>query len=204
MKKLFPTITLLALTLGFFTLSFTATAYAAGSLTADGESLFDMARPLLDAVMHGQYWLGASLALVLAVTAFKQLAPAGKLQDFAHSDAGGAILVLLGSLGGALATALIASGTNAVSMALLWAALKVALGAAGGYSLIKKLVVEPLMASSWYLNSAPAWLKSVMGLLLWAFTKPSATDAATQAGNDAVVANPPTGADGSAGTPTDL
>ncbi len=185
-------------------MSFTATAYAAGALTPDDGSLLDLARPVLDAVMHGQYWLGASLALVLLVTAFKRYAPAGKLQDFAHSDAGASILVLLLSFGGALATALLAAGTNAVSLALLWAALKVALGAAGGYALIKNLLVDPLMNTAWYQNSAPAWLKSVMMLLMWAFVKPTPTEVATDAGNDAVNSNPPTGADGPAGTPTDL
>ncbi len=195
-------ISLAILTLAFFTVSFTATAYAADTVS-DG-TLLDMAKPIFDAVTHGQYWLGASLALVLAVALFKRYAPAGKLQDFAHSDAGGSLLVLLGSFGGALGTALLAGGTGMISMALVWTALKVALGAAGGYSLLKKLIIDPLMASTWYQEKAPSWLKSVMMLVLWAFIKPSPTEAATLAGNEAASENPPTGADGVAGTPTDL
>jgi hypothetical protein len=200
MKFLYLPLSLFAL----FALAFTATATGATALSPDDGTLLDLARPVFDAVMHGQYWLGASLALVLAVAAFKRYAPAGALQDFAHSNAGASLLVLLGSFGGALATALLAVGSNGITLALAWTALKVALVAAGGYTLLKNVIVDPLMASSWYQTSAPEWLKSIMMLLLWVFLKPSPVVAAADAGNTAVNENPPTGADGSTGTPTDL
>lgn len=147
-------------------------------------------QPILDAITGGQWWLAASLALVLTVGLLKRAAPAGALRDWVNSDVGGSVLVLLASFGGAMATALGAGA--AVSWVLAWTALKVAVGAAGGYSLIRNLVITPLTESKWY-ASAPGWLKSVVGMLTWVFLKPTPIEAATTAGNDAVVAKPPTG-----------
>lgn len=179
--------------------SFTATAFAAGAASPEDGSLLELAKPVYEAVMGHQWWLAASLALVFLCAAAKKYAP-GKLGDFLRTDHGGALLVLLMSFGGAVSTGLLAAGTGAMTLALAWAALKIALGAAGGYSLIRKLIVNPLLASTWYQEKAPAWFKSIMGLALWAFDKPTPIEKAEKAGSDAVAANPSTGA----GTPTDV
>ncbi len=174
-----------------FLLAFVATAAAAGAVTPEDGSLLDLARPVLEAILHGQWWLGASLALVFVCTAARKYG--ASRFPFLGSGAGGALLVLLSSFGGAMATALTAAGTNAVTWALMLMAGKVALVAAGGYSLIKTLAVDPLLASKWYAEKAPAWLKAVMAMALWAFTKPSGESLAKKAGDAAVAANPPTG-----------
>jgi hypothetical protein len=185
--------------LAFF--SFIATAAAAGTAVPEDGALLDLARPVFDAIMHGQWWLAASLALILVVAAIKKYAP-GKFGAWAHSDLGGSILVLGASFGGAAATGLLAAGTGAMSLALAWTALKVALAASGGYSLLKKLVMPYVRKLG---DKAPAWMKPIFSMLLWAFdSNAQVVAAAEQAGNDAVAANPPTGADGVAGTPTDL
>ncbi len=190
---------ILALVVAF--VGFSATAMAAGEVTPTDGSLLDYAKPVYEAVMHGQWWLAASLALVLSVAMFRKYAP-GKAREWAHTDVGGAVLVLLMSFGGAVATALAAGGVGAaMSVSLAWMAFKVALGAAGGYSLAKKLLVPLLRKLA---AVAPSWAKPVFSMILWVFDKPTTTEQAEAAGEAAVVANPGTGASGPAGTPTDI
>ncbi len=177
-------------------LAFTATAFAAGVATPADGSLLDLARPVFDAIMHGQWWLGASLALVLIVAAFRRYAP-GKAGAFAHSAVGAALLVLVGSFGGALATGIMAAGTSALTMALVWVSLKVAFGAAGGYSLLKPLIV-------WVAAKAPAWMQPAFAMITWMFDGPTAIQTAETAGNAAVEAKPAAGADGTLGAPEEL
>ncbi len=183
-------------------ITFTATAFAAGAASGDDGSLLDLLRPVFDAITHGQYYLGAALALVFLCTLARRYG--AKRFPFLATDAGSAALVLVGAFGGALATGLAAVGTNALTFALALAAGKVALAAAGGYSLIKKLVVDPLLASQWYANRAPAWLKAILAVVLWAFTKPDAVKSAEAAGAAAVAASPGAGLDGLAGKPTEV
>ncbi len=192
MKKTLSILALVALTL----VSFTAAAFAAGAVVPEDGSLLDLAKPVYEAVMHGQWWLGASLALVLCVGLFKRYAPA-KAQEWAHSDVGGSILVLAGSFGGALATGLVAAGTNALTPGLAWMALKVALAAAGGYSLIKKLL-GPLVAK------APAWMQPILGMLMWVFDSKPAITKAEEAGKEAVEAKPAAGIEGVVGSSTEV
>lgn len=77
---------------------------------------------------------------------------------------------------------------------LALAAVKVALTAAGGYSLIKHLAIDPLLASTWYATKAPSWLKLIVSVVAYVFTRPSATAKAEAAGAAAVKAKPATGA----------
>ncbi len=186
---------------------FGATAFAAGAVAPDDGSLLDLGKPVYDAIMSHNYWLAASLALVFAATAFKQYAP-GRAGKWANTDAGGSLLVLLIGFGGALGTGLMAQGTAAMSTALLVSAAKVALCAAGGYSMIKKLVVDPLENSDWYKAHAPPWLKYALDLALWAFNRKSDGDKviadAEKAGADAVADKPGPGADAAVGKPEEL
>ena len=192
---------------GALVLATSATAFAAGAASPQDGNLVDSAKLIWEAATGHHWWLAASLALVAGVAAFKHYAP-GKAGEWARGDKGGPILVLIGAFGGALATGLAASGTDALSLSMAWAALQVAAGAAGGYALIKNLVVDPLLKSKWYQDKAPAWLRAILDIGVWAFTKPAAdvVKEAEKAGDQAVAAKPAEGAsaDSAAGKPTDL
>ena len=177
-------------------LGMTATASAAGAVdpAGDGTGLLELAKPVFQAVMSGQYVLGAALALVLVVALVRKYA-SGRF-PFLATDAGGALLTLVGSFGGAVATALAAGATP--SLAVAWVALGVAASAAGGYALIKKLV-GPLV------TKAPGWLQPILRLVVWFFDRPSSVVKEVEAAGDAAVAaNPPSGAAGIIGELRDL
>lgn len=169
----------------------------AGVAFAEPEALIDLAKPVLSAILSGQYAYAAALALVLAVAAARRYG--GARFPFLRSDAGGASLALVGGIGGALVNSLAAGG--GVSLALLWSALLVAVGAAGGYSLIKRLIVTPILEP--LAARAPAPIRAVLGVILWAFRSNAAADA-TAAGNAAVVASPSSGVAGIVGEPRDF
>lgn len=178
---------------GLMLVGMVATTFAAGSTLPEDTSLLDLARPVYDQIMAHNYLAAAALALVFMVALVKRYAP-GKLGAIVHSDAGGAATTFLMSLGGAVATATIGGATWHWSM--LSTAGLVAFAAAGGYTLIKKLIIEPLRSSSWYQNKAPALLKTVLGLVFWMFDKPDAVADAEATGDAAVEAKPATGAAG--------
>lgn len=189
----------------------TATAFASSSImsVAAGSGsaadvpgptdppILDLIRPIYDAVVHGQYWLGAAAGLVLAVALTRRYL--GPKFPILHSDAGGALLTLAASFGAAVATALAAGGA-VMSLHLAWIALLVAISAAGGYSLLNKLL-RPLE------DLAPAWMQPVFRIITWIFDKPSAATEeaeAAAAGDAAVAARPSTGIAGIAGKPRDV
>ena len=192
---------------GVLVLCFSATAFAAGAASPQDGNLLDSAKTIWEAATGHHWWLAASLALVGAVAAFKKYAPT-RAREWSHTDVGASVLLLIGSFGGALATGLAAAGTDAISLSLVEGALKVAFGAAGGYALIKNLLVDPLLKSKWYQDKAPAWLRAILDIGTWAFTKPAAeaVKEAEKAGDQAVADKPAEGAsaDAAAGKPTDL
>ncbi len=173
---------------------------AAASTGADDAPIMELAKPVWEAITQERWWLAASLALVLAVAAFKRYAP-GRAKEFANSDAGGALLVLLGSFGAGLASGLMAVGTNAISWVLVYAAVKVAIVAAGGYSLVKKLIIEPLIKPN--MHRFPPWLQSTLTMVMWIFERP-AVEAAEKAGDVAVAADPAGGVADVVGEPKEL
>lgn len=168
-----------------FLLAFAGTAAAQSVAAGDEGSLLDLARPVLDALLDGKPGLAAMLALVVvAAGAQKWLAP--RVPFFATS-LGAALIVLVGSFGGAAAALL--SGGATWSLALVWTALKVAAGAAGIRGLAKPLV-------QWAAGHAPAWIRPLFTLVLWALEKkPGATVTAEAAGDAAVAAKPAPGAE---------
>jgi hypothetical protein len=182
----------------FLTVSVAAAAGTA--MSPEDGALLDLAKPVFDAIMHGQWWLAASLVLVLLVAAFKKYAP-GKLGEWARGDVGGSLLVLLGSYGGAMATGLLAAGTGALSPALAWVALKVAIAASGGYTLLKKLVMPFIRKLA---EVVPAWMKPIFTMVLWAFDRATPVESAEKAGDAAVAEKPAGGANGVVGSATDL
>lgn len=169
--------------------SFTGTSLAFAQASPDNGNILDLAKPVLDAVMGGRFAYAASLALVLLVALGRRYGVSR--WKFLATDAGGSLLVLLGAFGGALATAL-AAGAG-MSWGLLWAAVGVAVSASGGYTLVKRLVVDPLLRP--LASKAPKWAQPLFKLLLWIFDNQSVAKAEA-AGEAAVEAKP------SAGLPT--
>lgn len=190
MKRFLAPISVALGFLGVLLAGFLVSASAASTVTPDDGNLLDLARPVFDEVMKGNYIAAASLALVLCVALARRYAP-GKAGTFVHSDAGGALTTLLMAFGGALATATM--GGAPWTWAMGWTAATLAVTAAGGYTLVKKLAVDPLLKSEWYNTKAPIWFKTIMGVVLWIFIKKDAETVATDAGNTAVAAKPSTG-----------
>lgn len=184
-----------------FLFTFSATAFAAGEVTPTDGSLVDLARPIFDQVMAGHWIAASALALVFVVAVAKRYAP-GKAGEFLHTDAGGSLATLLMSFGSALGLATV--GGAPWTWGMLVTAMTVAFAAAGGYALIKKLIVEPLTKSAWYNTKAPLWLKSALSIVLWMFDRRVAETKAVAAGQAAVEANPPTGVSGVVGDPTEI
>jgi hypothetical protein len=103
---------------------------------------------------------------------------------------------------GAMGTALLAGAVW--HWALVMTSATIALTAAGGFMMIKKLVVMPLLASTWYLTKAPEWFKAAMTVVTWLFNKPDATAEAQAAGAAALKAAPSPGVVAVVGKPSDV
>lgn len=174
--------------------TFGGVAMAAGAAEPANGSLMDLLSPVLDAFRGGQFVYGGALALVVAVALVKRYG--GDRFPWLNGDVGGSVLALAGSFFASVAVA-IAPGTGAtLGLHTIWTAGGVAVAAAGGYTLIKKLVIDPLIKSSWYLNKAPAWFKAGMSVVLWIFGEggAAAISTAEKAGDAAVAAHPAQGA----------
>jgi len=105
-------------------------------LGPDPERMEEFARLLLDAVQSRNYALLVALVVVLAVYLLRKFG--GSRLPFLRTDRGGALLVLGVALAGAVANALAAGAP--FSGELLLTAVRVALTAAGGFTLVKRLV----------------------------------------------------------------
>lgn len=198
MKDRFLTLVVVAL-VGLFSFAGSTAAFAAGGAAApDDGSLVELAKPVLDAVMSGQGWMGAAMALVMAVALARRYAP-GKLGELVRSDAGGVVTSFLMSFGGAAATALAATG-GAPSAAILKTAAGVAMAASGGYVALKKLAVPFLRKLQ---GKVPAWASPILGMLIWICERPDAIGKAKAAGDAAVKAKPAPGVAGVTGAPKD-
>lgn len=177
--------------LGVFFLSFTLSAVASAQVLP--EDLSELAKPVLDAIMAGQYAYAVALGLVLLVAVARRYG--SRHWTFLGTGAGAALLALVGGFGGAMATAL---GVGAsLSADLLWKSLGVAASAAGFFSLAKALVVPVLEKA----KARFPKFAVVFDLVLWIFRKP---DEAKKAGDAAVAANPGKGAVSIVGEPRDV
>ncbi len=183
-----------------FLASFAGVAFAQSAVTSSEDPLA-MLRPIYDAVAHGNYWLAGSLALVAACTAARKWGV--KRVPALATDIGATLLVLLTAFGTAFAAS---AAAGDVTPATAWLAVKIAVGAAGGWALINKLIAKPLLDSAWFQTKAPAWLQLALRGALWIFTKPAEVKAAEakRAGDAAVAAKPPQGISEMAGEPTDV
>lgn len=114
-----------------------------GTVADPMDDLAKLALTAIDAIRSGNWWLLASLALSVVLACVRKFGPgilASKWPAGAawiKSDVGGAVLVLgLGMVGG-ITTALV--GGAPIGMALILDAVKVSLGSAGGFVVVKKL-----------------------------------------------------------------
>lgn len=162
----------------FMLLSFFATSVA----MAQSESLSELAGPVLSAVTDGNYAYAAALALVLLVALVRRFG--GAKYPFLASKKFAPVLVLVGSFGAAMAVTLGAG--QALSLGMAWVAVKVAIGAAGGYSLAKPLL-------DFVQSKLPSWAWPLFSVFDAVFK--SKTKAAEAAGKQAVLDNPSEGPD---------
>lgn len=179
--------------------SFSATAFAAGAVADPDSSLLDLARPVYEALSGGHYAYAGALLVILLVALTKRYL--GDRIAWLHSDAGGSLLALLASSAAALGSGLASPGA-VITLSLLKSALLVGVGAAGGYAMIKNLIIEPLLKP--LAAKAPAWTQPIFALVFWIFDKPSAIATAVKAGDTAVATHPATGVAGVTGEPTDI
>lgn len=154
------------------------------------EEIATLGKPVFDAVMNGEYMYAAALALVVLVAAARKYGT--KIWPFLGTRGGALWLVLLGSFFGAIATALGAG--QALSLALGIAAVKVAVGAAGGHAMIRQVL-------KWGIRKWPK-LGAALKPIMWVFEKPA--DKAKEAGDKAVAENPSEGITGVIGEPEDI
>lgn len=188
-------------------LSFNVSA-AVDQATNDTTSWLDLARPVYDAFAGHHPALGICLALVLFVALIKRYAGnTSTFGAFIHGDAGGSLLVLVGSAATAAASTLGNPGAS-ISLDLLKQALIVGVGAAGGYAMIKSLLIEPILKP--LAARAPAWAQPLFSVVFWVFDHPPGKDPAVvqataiTAGQAAVEAKPATGANGIVGAATQV
>lgn len=186
-------------------ITFGATSFAAGTAagTADSSSLLDLLKPVFDAFNGGHYAFAAALLVIALVALVKRYF--GDKIAFLHSDAGGSLLALVMAGATASATALAAPGAH-FTLALLKSSLLVGVGAAGGYSMLKALLVDPILVP--YLSKR-SWGAPVLLVINFIFSHGAAAAqaqaTATAAGEAAVTAKPATGVAGATGAkPTEL
>jgi hypothetical protein len=139
----------------------------------------------------GHHAYAGALVLVLAVALARRYL--GPRWPFLHTDAGSAVLVLLGSFGGALVTAL--SGGTPLTPTIAETAAGVAVIAAGGYGMLKNLLVTPVLCR-WEAQAGPR-TKMLLRCVLWVFCHrtdgaPCAVPAPTATPSTPVAPAPPT------------
>lgn len=182
---------------------FTGTALAAEAATGTDGSWLDMLKPLYDAMAGGHYAYAGALTIIVMVALVKRYL--GDKWSWLHSDAGGSAMALTAAAATAAATSLAAPGA-VMSLDLMKSALLVGVGAAGGYAVLKNLIVEPLLIP--LRSKMPAWAQPILGAVIWIFdhqdSGAQAVKQAEQAGDAAVKAAPAQGASAATGAPTDV
>ncbi len=191
MRKIF--LTPLLFLVAYF--SFVGVAIASNAVVPEDGSMIDYLKPIYDAFTSGAYWPAAMFLVIFIVTALNRYASkipvvGAKVDAFLDGQYGKPLTVVLLSFAGAVIAALASPGA-VMSGAVAWAALKVAATAVGGYELLKQLLVPIIQKLG---AKAPAWMKPVFDLILWAFSKKSAVAKAEEAGAKAVAENPAPGA----------
>lgn len=185
--------------------SFSLTAHAANVVAPDDSNfLVDALKSVYDAISTHQWSLTGALAIIYLVAVIKRYL--GDKVAFLHSDAGGSLLALVGAVGTALATSL-TPGAH-LTPDLLLKALQAGVAAAGGYAILKNLLVDPVLKPM--VAKLPPWAQTLANLVLFAFdhgtsgATPPAAATAEKAGAAAVAATPGPGIAGIVGKPAEL
>ena len=126
----------------------------------------DLLRPVLDALLAGRYVLVLALLVVAATGIIRK---SGGPTSWVYTSWGGTLLALVTSTATALTVTLAAPGA-AVTGALLWTALMVGVSAAGGYTMLKNLLIDPVLRP--LSMKSPAWTQPIFAALFWIFDKP--------------------------------
>lgn len=142
-----------------------AAAELATVAAANQDPLVELVRLLWVAITGGEF---ISIVVALLVIISSLLARFGvHLSKWFGTGAGRAVITLLVAFSGGLSSAL------AVGTPITWGVLRTvivfALTAAGGYSLIKALIVEPL--TPWMRDRAPEWLRLIWRGLTWVYDR---------------------------------
>jgi hypothetical protein len=164
---------------------FTGTALAATAATPDSGSLLDLAKPVFEAVMHGQWWAAAALAVVLLCALAKKYMPDSWTAGI-KGDIIGTAMAFVMAFAGAIATWALAPGAI-MTMAVVLTAMKIGFAAVGGYTVIHKVVG---WLAGW--SKLPAWLAPILKLLA-GLVGSNAVAKAEAAGDAAVAEHPSTG-----------
>ncbi len=169
--------------------AFTGTALAAEALPPD-TSLFDLARPIFDAVMNSQWWAAAAFGAVLVVAAARKYMPAG-WKTGTKGDIIGTATAFVVAFAGAIGTWALAPGA-VMTLGVAATAAKIGIAAVGGYTLIHKL-------AGWLIawDKLPAWAVSLLRIAT-TFIGSSAVAKAEAAGAAAAATATPTGMAGGA------
>lgn len=189
-----------ALAILAFLFSFTGVAIAADAATPSDGSLLDLLKPLYDAFSGGHYAVGACATVVLVVAVLRRYSDffGAKFAAFMHSDRGGTLAALFMAMFMSMGAALAAPGAH-LSWGLMWTTFLVGVGAAGGYAVLKNVLVEPMLKP--LQAKLPAWAQPILSLVLWVFEHGPGAGAqeiakAQQAGDAAVAAKPAPGVAG--------
>ena len=182
MKKIIPVVT----TALAFVVAFTATAHAAAAVEPTGGTLLNLLTPIYQAFLAGHDMLAGALALVCAVALVRRYGTASL--PWLSTDAGSASLVMIGSFGTAM-VATLATGT-AATWTMAYHALALAFVSMGGYTALKKLVIEPYV--TYLAVKGPTWIHAPADFVLWAFqmARPDVVAPAAPVATPAVPATP--------------
>lgn len=124
-----------------FLLAFDATALAATVADSGGAGPSDLLEPVYRAFAHGEYWYAGALALIPAAAAGRRYG--GEYWPALRTETGTAAMLLIGSFGASL-SARLAGGVELTPEILLDAS-KNAICAAGGYAILKVLIITPIL-----------------------------------------------------------
>jgi hypothetical protein len=186
-----------SVTAAVFVLSFGGVAFAADAIDpADGS--LDIAKAVYNAFAGHHYAYAGALGLILGVALVKRYL--GSRIAWLHSDTGGSAMALLASFGAALAASLANGGP--ATWDLLKSAFLVGVGAAGGYAVLKNLLITPILKP--LAAKAPLWMQPLFAMIFWIFDHETPSETATNAGNAAVAATPAQGAAGVTGNATEV
>lgn len=180
-------------------LAFGGVAFAADAVDPASSTTMDILKSVYNAFAGGHYAYCGALGLMLGVALIKRYFGTHPASWF-HSDVGGTSMTLLGAFGASLTASL--AGGGPLTLGLMKTALLVGVGAAGGYSILKKLVVEPILRP--LAAKAPASMQFLFQAIFWIFDKPDPIAAAESAGQAAVEAAPAQGAESIVGKPTEI